>query len=792
MTATKLSPEKTPIVTAGYVKYSIKRAWAVALLIFIAFFFLTSVATMMRLDTREEYYDRYSNNGTVPSLITEEEIEQRIEREISRVLNEVVAATGVITVCAALFAGCFTLSFLHNKVSAGFFHSLPEKRVGHFIAALSASLAVYIVPLLANTLILAVVFMVRGLFYGYVFALIAELFIGSLFYYTAFLAIVFFAGVLTGSTAIHVLFSCYIPLVLPVIFLSLTMLLEVGVSYLYCDPFDWLVSLGGFITPIARYIILLDAMTSIEPVSFIGYLIFDVFLTAAFLYFAYRIYEKRPIERAGTPIIYKPVGEAVKYSVMLPAVILASRLFTELGGGGFWLVFGAVTGAVLSLMLMNTILARSAKAMFTHMKGFAVFCGATLAVYIIFVTGIFGYADYHVPFTDEISISVDGHEAYTLKGDEAKALRSYMKELNQGIRSGKITKYIEYQDFDHVTVYDEDGIPKTEPISYELNEYIAKGEDMVRRASIYVNYKGLFGLTAEYRYYNFPYSDVSDVIALIATSESYKNEIVPEGSAITYLNIDMVCPSSVVDKLGLFDEYKKYDADLSENIGKLGYTVRIDFNVYGANDVNAFLKSKEYESINREFCLFLRNRSSVLTTEPSVGSFSYEINNTPNGTARGIDVSEGYWGSSPIYASDVKALLSIIDKEGVGIDLYVRDEYSGHEFSLYASDSKLTVFKSLKSALSACALDDYIDDKVNTVASAVIIDHSKGEVTVVRNKAMLRELLSASTVIDGSAMISSFAKTDSDYTVLYVDGNDAYWSTVPAYLFTDRIPEFLK
>lgn len=790
MTVTKSSRNKTPLVTSGYVKYSIKRAWAVALLIFIALFFCTSVSTMMQLDTVDEYYAGYNING-----VTDEQIEAQIESVVQRLFNELIAISAVIAVCAALFAGCFTLSFLHNKVSAGFFHSLPEKRGGHFIAALTASITVYFVPLLLNTLILTLVFMVRGFFYGYVYSLIAQLFFYTLFYFLVFLAITFLAGTLTGSTAMHALLACYIPIIIPVIFLSLTLLLETGVNYLRCDPFDWLVAIGGYMTPIARMILVFDAMSIEETALPVLFLIIDAVLTPLFFYLAYRIYEKRPIERAGTPIIYKAIGEAVKYSVMLPAAILMGMLFDELGGGIFWLVFGSLTGALLSLMLMNTILARSAKAMFTHLKGFGIFCGATLAIYIIFTTGIFGYADYHVPVAGKITITIDGSDEYVLNDEEAKVFRRYMKEINRGIRSGEINRQLSYRDFDSVTEYGEDMIPKQKSIDNELYEFIAKSEEEVRNASVYVNYSGLFDIVLKYRYYNFPYSDFADVIALVASSESYKEKVVADGAALIDVYISTICPSEIIDELGLFDEYKKLDQEFDKNMGSNGYSLRISFNRYYAFDVNAFLESAEYEKLNLDFAEFIRNRSNILTTEPSIGSFTYELDYTgASNYTRGIDIdyTEGYWGKSSLYCSDIKELLSILDTSGIPLDIYIQDIYSGKEFSFSSTDGIFTVFGKLRSALSECTLEDFVDEKVDTISYAVILDNSKGEVIKVENDSMLRELLLASSVIDSSAMISSFATTDGDYTILYVSNNETLWEAFPAYLFVNRIPEFLK
>ncbi len=765
MTATKSSLDKSPIVTPSYILYSTKRLWAVALLIIIALFFSTSVPLMIQMD------NVFRNEMTV----TAEVIKSRIEG----IMNDLIVVSVIVSVFASFFTGCFALSFLHNKVSAGFHHSLPEKRSGHYIASLISSLVIFVAPLLINTFIVFLTFLTNGHMYGYVITLIWQLFFYSLFYYVVFLAVSFLAAMLSGTSAIHAIMSFYIVFVLPVIFVSNFLWIELGVTYLRNDPWDLLVDIGPCISPVFRIVRSITAITDDTVSSPIKYILLDTVITALTFYISYRLYKKRPIERAGTPIIYKPIGEIIKYSLMFPAALLMGYMFCEFGGV-FWLIFGTAAGAVLSFMLMNTVLNRTAKAMFSGMKGFGVFCAVSIVLMITFSTGIFGYADYHVPTAKEITVNVDG-EHYSLTSDEIREFRILMKEFNSGLRSGEINRAVEYNEYGEIITYENGSSLGIETIDPTLNDMIAKGENLMRLTSISVTYTNYFGISPTYRYNNFKYSDLADILAFIKESEANQASLIPDPDSFKFNDIyfTTVLPSAIVEEFRIFE-----GALQSELIGTAGYS--ISFNCYSYNnDVNGFS-----DSSNRRLIDFILSRTDDQTERPTVGYFNYNGYNdddTPTYGTRGkYDYAySDFYRAMPLYAEDIPVLLDILSDSTENCEIYINDRATNEHY--YVSGEKASM---IINALSKMALEDYISEQVSNIDYAIVINNTDKNVTKVADKNKLYELISYATQLAGESDLSSLTPTDHDYTVFFVYDEESF-DNFAAYFYPERIPSFL-
>jgi hypothetical protein len=146
------------------------------------------------------------------------------------------------------------------------------------------------------------------------------------------------------------------------------------------------------------------------------------------------IYRFRKSELSGTPVISKAAAAVIKYLCMFCASVVGGIFFEAIAGGDGWFFCGALIGALLCMMFINTILTKSAKLMFRGLSGFGVFCVAFVAVYVLFGMDVIG-VDGYVPSASSIkyiSVSVDDVSLHVDEREDVKrlseAVRDYIKE----------------------------------------------------------------------------------------------------------------------------------------------------------------------------------------------------------------------------------------------------------------------------------------------------------------------------------------------------------------------------
>lgn len=770
MQAKSYSKSNGPAVTRGYMLHNIKNSWSVALLIFISMLLIATVPLMIEVGE----LNRYDSLGNLKD----------IESLHSRVANDLELAYGtmiVISCISAVVAGCYSLMFLHNKVSAGFFHSLPEKRSGHYITALVSSLTVYIFPLLIN---IAVMFLSLGayrLLDGYSAVYLLKILLLSLFYYLVVLSITFFAGFLTGSSAMQAIFTLYILFVLPVIYYSVLIWLTEGLSYLQLDIFGELSSIS-LLTPIARIITVSTILEDPISAKIIAYLIMDAVLTSVFFIGAYFIYKSRPVERAGTPIIYKKLGEAVKYTVVFASSLLLAKLFEQIGGS-VWLFFGLIAGAVISFMLCNTVLSRNAKAMFSGIKGFAVVCVVIIIAFVTTGTGVFGTLDYIVPNSSSVSVQLGGKTFEISDRDDIEEFRNIMKDISSKLKSGEIKtnrsivfeKYYTY--YDHV----DDVIDK---------DLLATAEGSVRTASMYVDYHTSLGIDMKYNYYRLPYDSLKDIISILENSEDFKEYEMFEmddNFELDSVMFDFTCPP-----------YAKY---ISDTYGEV--IIDEDFiagDVY-VDDVYAKtfsmpnimiqlseLKSKDYTELYREFNEFLKDTYTKDHTGIIVGYLScdgYVKRETEDGVKinyKAVDYTSYNSTEIPLYSDDIETVYEMFAP------------YFNYSYASVGADIEITTTSPeeigrMIDIISSYTTDDYVSCTADMVKYILVADHENDTVKMIDDKEQMKEILNCTTKITNSCSFSIFTRTDSNYTLLIVFDENNY---ITSYFPEGNVPSFLK
>ncbi len=750
MTATK-SFRNQRLVTGSYVKYRIKRSWAVMLLCFIAMFFCTVVPFLISADY---YAERY-----------ETQTAEKFIRSFTSYFKENAIYCVIISGGLAVAAGCASLSYLHNKVSAGFFHATPEKRSGHYIASLVSAIVDFALPFVANMLILTLAVAANGLLFRFVSVLLLKITLLCLFAYLIVLSVCYLAGMLTGTGAIHVIFTAYLLFILPVAVFSVAWWIGDNTSYLSFDALEYVFNRFILLSPVIRLGHVFMLTFSDAPYSIgIGSLVIDLILMPSTFVGAYLLYKKRPIESTGTPVIYRKLSETVKYSVMLPMAFLGAIIFYEMGDGDAWLIFGFFTGIILTFMLMNTVLHRTTKAMFSGLKGLGIFTVCAIAVFVTACTGIFGTVDYVVPKAETITVTLDGKEVTIEDPEYVEAFRREMKEFNKALKNDrdsviyqKYFEYVEDSDFKYSDSHYEDAGKYT---GDDIEAILKKN---VRTASFSVYYTDKFGASTRFRYNNVHLTAISDIKALVSGAsdgETFKNMDVTSENFNTHVSLYFyVNRQDVLDAIGS-------DAYLSD---KLSYIA--DIREYMDHDYDYCLVTAEYEldrsksTVEKqlysekyaEFMQHMAEKTTDVSPKQSIGSISVNT----------YDGQYYVYESFPLCFDDFDLLCEFIGEDSVFTAAYINLAVP-NSMSEAHDNILLSTYPSVIPAILDSYSSDYVDKFADDVTRVFVYDRTENTITELDEKSEIRDVLGRAAQISSIGRISPFTPTDLRY-VIYVE-----------------------
>lgn len=387
MTSQNLTTDKKRASFMPFFKFSARQFWTTIFLFTIILFFILPVPVLMVI------------SGNAPLDIREVE---SLKRDFASEWPEIIRYFTVIAMSAfAIVLSCSRFKYLKNKVSVDFYHSLPIKRGQLFLTQLAISAISLIIPYLFNVLFTLIVFASNGLVTSAlilnILAVTVDTFVYALFFY----GLSTLVGMISGLTPVQLTLTAVAVFIIPAAYA-----LSVGFIsmfsehmwvdfYLHADVFEKM-------TPALRFLINGEVLNIWE---ILGLLV----VSAAMLVGAYAIYMYRKSERSGTPVVFTPLGEVIKYIIVFVGTIGGGLFFYAIMDDYFWMVFGMICGALLTFMLANTILNKTAKAMFKGWKGLCIFGGAAAIAFIVLSTNAFGIND-HIPapaLTSKVSVSFD-------------------------------------------------------------------------------------------------------------------------------------------------------------------------------------------------------------------------------------------------------------------------------------------------------------------------------------------------------------------------------------------------
>ncbi len=394
---------------AGYFFFLLRQNWPTIVTNAIIFLLLNVVFLAMMYATM------------VPDTIRNWSAEmagEQITRNVRSMLDGMAVANTVIASLLAVLWGGTALSYLNNKVGVNFYHALPRRREILFLEEAAVKFICLAVPLLFSCLIAIPVTgaMVGKWASGYAVQLLLCAGYGTL-YFALYFSIMLFAASFTGTGFARILTAGYTVFMPSGVLGCIILVLSMNANH---RSYDGLYELALRILLPYRTIFTvteLDEKLNEKLSDTAWEIALTIGLTVVFFAVGLLIYRRRKSELSGTPVLLPVASGIIKYTGIFCAAVLMGTIFKLLDG---WFLLGAAIGALLALMVINTILTKSAKQMFAGWKGFLIFIAVFIVFYLVFGLDLVGL-DTHVPSSALVRggrVAVDGTN-YTMTNKEA-------------------------------------------------------------------------------------------------------------------------------------------------------------------------------------------------------------------------------------------------------------------------------------------------------------------------------------------------------------------------------------
>lgn len=460
MTSTSSFTEKSGGSKAPFLplfRFTLRQNWTMLLLFAIILFFVLPVPVMMVCSDQHGYLNPDVNDPD--SIVRSLNFASTFVEwgEIMRYL--LVPGMSVL----AVIMSCVMFKYLKNKVSVDYFHSLPVTRGRLYINQLIVGYILLLVPFLVMLLATVLVMAFNGVFgidadiTSQIFGKLGYMLQDTILYMTLFYGLGTLIGMVSGLTAVHLTLACAAVFILPLIY---------AVSFWFLDIFNENMWLGWylnrnvmtFLSPAMRFVMQEGAALSV-PECFL------YILTSAGLFVGgYFLYTHRKSERAGMSVVYTPLGGVIRYLLIFPGTLCGGLLFYLIMDDFFWTIFGMACGCLLTSMITNTILHKTAKAMFKGWKGLCIYAGVIAVFMAAMMTNLFGVNDY-VPspgMTSKVEVVFeDNTTLFTFDGqEEIQALYEICTADDPVLADDYVYRYTYYNSIDvSVVFYPKVGLP---------------------------------------------------------------------------------------------------------------------------------------------------------------------------------------------------------------------------------------------------------------------------------------------------------------------------------------------
>ena len=370
-----------------------------------------------------------TNNGST-AYSTQREFFEAIERNTLR-----GGVFGLMTAVAIVFGLSFALlvmRYMHDRKALVFYSSIPVKKRTLFLTQCLSGIIYFTIPLIIGYIISVVIMP------SYItFISLSKIFAISWFIFLLVYSFVIMCANIAGNAFNSVLSGVYLAVIAVVFYGCLVAFTNTFYRFTTILTDSGIPS--GFLLPVVYFISdIADKWVSNFTGSTLINMLFMFIVSIGFLIIGGILNRINKTENAEKPFYFKISQSIFKYSILAIMVILSAIGFYQaLYENVVYMIIGIVAGGFFAFMLINFIIYRNIREVFSGIKPFAIFVAAASVILLAFAVDIFG-VDKNIPKTSGIeSIEI-------IKNNSSFSYHKYKSTgdytvYDEGITNKKIT-----------------------------------------------------------------------------------------------------------------------------------------------------------------------------------------------------------------------------------------------------------------------------------------------------------------------------------------------------------------
>lgn len=281
-----------------------------------------------------------------------------------------------LAIPAAVIAGATVFFYINSKKQVDFFHSLPLRREKLFVTNYCAGVVFFLIPYTAGLLLSVVILGVMGYISYLSPGVLVSGYLFNMLLYMVIYSITIFAMILCGNLVVSLLGTTVFLIYGPILSIAYLELMRFFYKNFYSQLYD-INSLLRNSSPTFDFM-MVGRNYTFSPLRITLYILLAALLTGISMY----LYNKRPSEAAGRAIAFKVSQPVLKYPIVFLATLISGVFFSSVGGDRIsWMIFGFISGGVLSHFIIEIIYSFDFKAIFKNIKGLCIF-GVLFAIFI--------------------------------------------------------------------------------------------------------------------------------------------------------------------------------------------------------------------------------------------------------------------------------------------------------------------------------------------------------------------------------------------------------------------------
>lgn len=417
-----------------------RRLWYGAVL-FLIFFLTLPLGTMLRLESKNQIAEMY---GAANEEILAQYIKQ-VQIQFQTIVGGGDYAAMFAVACAALLGAWCGLSWLHSRKQMDLIGSLPVRREKIFLSESFATLVLFLVPYLANLILVLVVGAAKEIVTGEVFPLMLAGLGLHLFFFLVLYLCAAAAMLLTGKILTGILGTGVFLAIGPATY-AVVVSLPSAFWQTYVETSHTALTNIASLSPMGSFMVAVSRME-----TWIGWeraglnltrpLISGLIMCLIFGGLSMWLIKIRPAEGAENSMAFPATEGVIKAVILYPLSLCGAVFFMAIGsfrneqGKVPWFWFGLFFTLVIGSILIEVIYHFDRKMIFGHRVWTGISMAAVVLTAAFFCFDFMGY-DHWLPDADEVesmALCGEGWYSYTFPDGSSSSveyLKNHLDELD--------------------------------------------------------------------------------------------------------------------------------------------------------------------------------------------------------------------------------------------------------------------------------------------------------------------------------------------------------------------------